>query len=407
MRFTIFQESRVGKRRTNQDRVAYSYTRDALLLVLADGMGGHLYGEVAAQISVQFIAQSFQQEARPKVSDPVLFLSRVLSNAHHAILDYAFDKQLSDVPRTTIVACLVQEGVAHWAHAGDSRLYMIRKGKLAAQTRDHSRVQLMLDQGLLDAEAAAVHPGRNRIFSCLGGNHPPQIEFSRGVSLINGDVLAICSDGVWGPLDADTIVGTLADGRVMDAVPKLMNEAETLGGAQCDNMTLIAMTWHDDQQEDIPDTVSTRTMPADAYTTRWKASGAASATRKTSARTRSSAPSARSTPRSTSSSEPRHARAGAPPRLARSRRPAPTRCSAPAGRPQRMRWDESSCHEPPRPPDGSPSVDSRAARLSRVVSTSHACNSRSTAPKWKTASLVRIARNPFKSFATPTASMLA
>ena len=273
MRFTIFQESRIGKRKTNQDRVAYSYTRDALLLVLADGMGGHLYGEVAAQISVQFIAQSFQQEARPKVSDPVLFLSRVLSNAHHAILDYAFDKQLSDVPRTTIVACLVQEGVAHWAHAGDSRLYMIRKGKLAAQTRDHSRVQLMLDQGLLDAEAAAVHPGRNRIFSCLGGNHPPQIEFSRGVSLINGDVLAICSDGVWGPLTVETIVGTLADGRVMDAVPKLMNEAETLGGPQCDNLTLIAMTWHDDQQEDIPDTVSTRTMPADANTTQMEGFG--------------------------------------------------------------------------------------------------------------------------------------
>jgi serine/threonine protein phosphatase PrpC len=161
-------------------------------------MGGHLYGEVAAQISVQFIAQSFQQEARPKVSDPVLFLSRVLSNAHHAILDYAFDKHLSDVPRTTIVACLVQEGVAHWAHAGDSRLYMIRKGKLAAQTRDHSRVQLMLDQGLLDAEAAAVHPGRNRIFSCLGGNHPPQIEFSRALA-DQRRRLAICSDGVWGP----------------------------------------------------------------------------------------------------------------------------------------------------------------------------------------------------------------
>ncbi|HMZ76836.1 MAG TPA: protein phosphatase 2C domain-containing protein, partial [Rhodocyclaceae bacterium] len=169
MRFTIYQESRVGKRRTNQDRVAYSYTRDALLLVLADGMGGHLYGEVAAQISVQFIAQSFQQEARPKVSDPILFLSRVLSNAHHAILDYAFDKQLSDVPRTTIVACLIQDGVAHWAHAGDSRLYLIRRNKVFAQTRDHSRVQLMLDQGLLDAEAAASHPGRNRIFSCLGG----------------------------------------------------------------------------------------------------------------------------------------------------------------------------------------------------------------------------------------------
>ncbi|GLT22832.1 MULTISPECIES: PP2C family serine/threonine-protein phosphatase [Zoogloea] len=273
MRFTIFQESRIGKRRTNQDRVAYSYTRDALLMVLADGMGGHLYGEVAAQISVQFIAQSFQQEARPKVTDPVLFLSRVLSNAHHAILDYAFDKHLADIPRTTIVACLIQEGVAHWAHAGDSRLYMIRKGRLVAQTRDHSRVQLMLDQGLLDAEAAAVHPGRNRIFSCLGGNHPPQIEFSRGASLANGDVIAICSDGVWGPLEPETLVKSLADGRVMESVPKVMNEAELLGGHQCDNMTLIAMTWHDDHQEDIPDTVSTRTMPADAYTTQMEGFG--------------------------------------------------------------------------------------------------------------------------------------
>ena len=273
MRFTIFQESRIGKRRTNQDRVAYSYTRDALLMVLADGMGGHLYGEIAAQISVQFIAQSFQQEARPKVSDPVLFLSRVLSNAHHAILDYAFDKHLTDIPRTTVVACLIQEGVAHWAHAGDSRLYMIRKGRLVAQTRDHSRVQLMLDQGLLDAEAAAVHPGRNRIFSCLGGNHPPQIEFSRGVSLVNGDVVAICSDGVWGPLEPGSLVNTLSDGRVMESVPRLMNEAEELGGHQCDNMTLIAMTWHDDHQEDIPDTVSTRTMPADAYTTQMEGFG--------------------------------------------------------------------------------------------------------------------------------------
>ena len=273
MRFTIFQESRIGKRRTNQDRVAYSYTRDALLMVLADGMGGHLYGEIAAQISVQFIAQSFQQEARPKVSDPVLFLSRVLSNAHHAILDYAFDKHLTDIPRTTVVACLIQDGVAHWAHAGDSRLYMIRKGRLLYQTRDHSRVQLMLDQGLLDAEAAAVHPGRNRIFSCLGGNHPPQIEFSRGVSLANGDVVAICSDGVWGPLEPGSLVSTLSDGRVMESVPRLMNEAEELGGHQCDNMTLIAMTWHDDHQEDIPDTVSTRTMPADAYTTQMEGFG--------------------------------------------------------------------------------------------------------------------------------------
>ncbi len=135
MRFTIFQESRVGKRRTNQDRVAYCvHARCAAARPCRRHGRPSLWRRSAAQISVQFIAQSFQQEARPKVSDPVLFLSRVLSNAHHAILDYAFDKQLSEVPRTTIVACLRAGGRGPLGpHAGDSRLYMIRKGKLAAR----------------------------------------------------------------------------------------------------------------------------------------------------------------------------------------------------------------------------------------------------------------------------------
>ena len=169
MKFTIFQESRVGRRRTNQDRVAYCYSREALLMILADGMGGHLHGEVAAQIAVQFVTQSFQREAKPSLPDVVLFLPRALSSAHHAILDYAFDKNLPDAPRTTVVACIVQDSQAYWAHAGDSRLYLLRRGGVAAQTRDHSRVQMMMDQGLLDAEGAAKHPSRNRIYSCLGG----------------------------------------------------------------------------------------------------------------------------------------------------------------------------------------------------------------------------------------------
>ena len=270
MRFTIFQESRVGKRKTNQDRVAYSYTRDALLLVLADGMGGHLYGEVAAQISVQFIAQSFQQEARPKVSDPVLFLSRVLSNAHHAILDYAFDKQLSDVPRTTIVACLVQEGVAHWAHAGDSRLYMIRKNKLAAQTRDHSRVQLMLDQGLLQPEDAHNHPGRNRLYSCLGGNHAPQVEHSPRTPMRDGDVLALCSDGAWGPIGDDSLVTHLSAAQLSQSVPRLLDDAERRAGPNADNLSMVAMCWHDEDNAGpaSAESISTRTMELDDFTTR-------------------------------------------------------------------------------------------------------------------------------------------
>lgn len=266
MKFTIYQESRLGRRKNNEDRIAYCYSSDALLMVVADGMGGHLHGEVAAQIAVQFITHAFQREARPQLKDPALFLSRALANAHNAILDYAFDKHLPEAPRTTVVACVVQEGFAHWAHAGDSRLYLLRKERIVHQTRDHSRVQLMMEQGLLDAEGAARHPSRNRIYSCLGGNHPPQVEFSKRVELREGDVLALCSDGVWGPLGNEALCTALAGTNVMDTVPKLMDRAETLAGASCDNLSMIAMCWHDGTA--AADTISTATLALNDFTTR-------------------------------------------------------------------------------------------------------------------------------------------
>ncbi|MFN4064973.1 MAG: PP2C family protein-serine/threonine phosphatase [Parazoarcus communis] len=267
MRFTIYQESRIGKRKTNQDRVAYCYSRDALLMVLADGMGGHLHGEVAAHIAAQYITQAFQRDAQPKLSDPALFLSRSLSSAHHAILDYALDKNLPEAPRTTIVTCLIQDGYAHWAHAGDSRLYLLRNGRVHVQTRDHSRVQLMMDQGLLDAQGAASHPGRNRIYSCLGGNHAPQIEFSRRTLLQDGDIIAVCSDGVWGPLDNDAIALALTGSNLSVQVPALMTQAEQAAGPSCDNLSLIAMCWHDDIGAAVPDSISTQTMALNDFTT--------------------------------------------------------------------------------------------------------------------------------------------
>ncbi|NMG27544.1 protein phosphatase 2C domain-containing protein [Aromatoleum evansii] len=267
MKFTIYQESRIGRRKNNQDRLAYSYSRDALLMVVADGMGGHLHGEVASHICVQFITEAFQRDARPVLRDPSMFLSRALTNAHNAILDYAFDKNLEEAPRTTVVACIVQDGFAYWAHAGDSRLYVLRQGRIAMHTRDHSRVQLMMDQGLLNAEEAAHHPGRNRVYSCLGGNHAPQVEFSKRLPLRDGDVLALCTDGVWGPLGDTALTAGLSAPDIMQAVPALMNRAEELAGPSCDNLSMIAMRWHDDTTEPHGDAVSTQTMALDNFTT--------------------------------------------------------------------------------------------------------------------------------------------
>jgi len=267
MKFTIYHDSRRGGRKTNQDRVAYCYSRDALLMVVADGMGGHLHGEIAAEIAVKFITDSFQREAAPSLADPYMFLSKALVNAHHAILDYATDRLNDDSPRTTCVACLIQDGKAYWAHTGDSRLYLMRAGEVVSQTRDHSRVQLMIEQGLIDEEQAAQHPARNRIYSCLGGIHLPQIDFSPQTRLCAGDVIVLCTDGFWTPVSGASLATRLSGVNVMEAVPPLMDEAERIGGRLGDNLSLIALTWEEGGPGSAS-TISTQTMPVDQFATR-------------------------------------------------------------------------------------------------------------------------------------------
>ena len=269
MKFTIYQESRPGRRPSNEDRIAYSYSRDSLLMVVADGMGGHLHGEVAAQIAVQYLAEAFQREAKPRLADPFMFLAGSLQNAHRAVQDYALAKRLPEAesPRTTCVACIVQDSVAYWAHAGDSRLYVLRDGRVLAKTRDHSTVQSMVDEGHLTAAEALNHPLRNRIYSCLGGVQNPQLDFSRKTTLQAGDVIALMSDGVWGPLADQQIVAALHGRDLMQVVPRLLDEAERMGGSNCDNLSLVAMAWGENYGEEVTTSVETQSLPFDGHST--------------------------------------------------------------------------------------------------------------------------------------------
>ncbi|MDE2583838.1 MAG: serine/threonine-protein phosphatase [Betaproteobacteria bacterium] len=268
MKFSIYQESRIGKRKNNEDRLAYCYSRDALMMVVADGMGGHYHGEVASQIAVQYLTGAFQREAQPVIADPFLFLQKGMTNAHHAILEYSQEHRLKESPRTTCVACLIQDNIAYWAHAGDSRLYHAREGKILAQTRDHSRVRLLMDEGLISEAQAATHPDRNKVYSCLGGENAPEIEFSRKTPLEVGDVLVLCTDGFWGPLPGDIMASSLNDANLMQAVPSLMNQAELRSGPHGDNLSVVAVRWEQSYSEEASSTVMTQTMPLDAITTK-------------------------------------------------------------------------------------------------------------------------------------------
>jgi len=274
MRFTIYQESRLGGRKNNEDRLAHSYSRDALLAVLADGMGGHFYGEVAAQIAVQSMVDAFQREARPTLEDPFLFMQRTIYAAHQAILTYSANRRLADTPRTTIVACLVQNNIAYWTHAGDSRFYLIRRDKVLARTRDHSIVQHLLDEGKITPEQAEYHPDKNRIYSCLGGPQLPELDFSHKTPLQAGDLLILCSDGIWSALPNDALLAqSLQTEDLLKSAPHFMDRVESIGGPHGDNLSMLVVRWEENYMGDSgsPASISTHSMGETDVTTHMEA----------------------------------------------------------------------------------------------------------------------------------------
>ncbi len=245
MNFSIYQASKIGNRKYNQDRVAYAYGRDALLLVLADGMGGHLNGEVAAGLAMDTFVESFGKHAH--FDDPRDFLSDTMRLAHRRIMDLP-KKQDHAFPGTTCVAALVQDGILYWGHAGDSRLYLLRDGDISAKTLDHSMVQLWLQSGAINEEEARTHPRRNQITNCLGGVEDMfEIELGKPVELQSGDVVLLCSDGLCGPIMDKELKAAFSDSPVSAALDKLIARALTLENGKADNSTGLAMRWGKDE----------------------------------------------------------------------------------------------------------------------------------------------------------------
>ncbi|MCJ7800654.1 MAG: protein phosphatase 2C domain-containing protein [Polaromonas sp.] len=238
MKFSVFQVSRQGGREKNEDRMGYCYTRESGLFLLADGMGGHPEGEVAAQLALQTISALYQKEARPVIDNVAEFLSRALTAAHQEIIRYASRKGMLDTPRTTLVAVILQGLGATWVHCGDSRLYLIRAGELLTRTRDHSYLE---QQSGGENKTAGIN--RNILFTCLGSPAQPVFDVNGPVVLQQGDKLLLCSDGLWDSLSDAVIVLEMASKGVSDAVPELVEMALRAGGARSDNVTALAMEW--------------------------------------------------------------------------------------------------------------------------------------------------------------------
>ena len=243
MKFGTYQVSRKGGREKNEDRMGYCYTRDAGLFALADGMGGHPEGEVASQMALHTMAALFQREAKPKLADPPSYLMDGVLIAHQQLLQYARQKRLADTPRTTAVACVMQGDSMYWIHCGDSRLYLVRQGKLIARTRDHSYLELQEALGRTESVPGAERFNRNVLFTCLGSPGKPMLDNQGPLRLERGDRMLLCSDGLWGNVSDQEITARLSASPLNEAVPDLVEHALRVGGPRCDNVTVLAVEW--------------------------------------------------------------------------------------------------------------------------------------------------------------------
>lgn len=245
MRIEHADLSLVGDREDNQDRVSIAVGDKTALLIVIDGMGGHSDGSRAADTALKSLLDSFQQTSLP-MFDPLGFLHMALSRAHDDVAKLGNGQSIDARPRATIAVCLVQEGAAYWAHVGDSRVYHIRQGKMLRRTRDHSHVELLLREGKITEEELPNHPMRNFVECCLGGDPAiPEMTIGPRQLLQPGDVLLLCTDGIWANLRDLDIAGFFRDDsqHLRAWLEALGRRAVQASSPFSDNSTAAVLRW--------------------------------------------------------------------------------------------------------------------------------------------------------------------
>jgi serine/threonine protein phosphatase PrpC len=245
MQIEYAKVSALGDRQDNQDRAAIVVSDEAALMLVFDGMGGHSDGAKAAETGMKVVQEIFMSAVQP-IFDPQGFLYMALSRAHDEVVRLGAEVAVDFRPRATCAVCLVQEGGAFWAHIGDSRIYQVRDGGVITRSRDHSHVEVLIQEGAISEEEAQDHPMRNFVECCIGGDAPvPDMSITSRKSLEPGDVLLACSDGLWSGLgDADMAeIGEPGDNNLVENLKSLSMKALNVNSPYSDNTTGTAIRW--------------------------------------------------------------------------------------------------------------------------------------------------------------------
>lgn len=237
------------RRPSNED--SYCARPDLSLFVVADGMGGHVAGEVASQLTVKTLEAFIEHTAaltkddawpfpfEPDLSVQANRLKAGIRMANRRLADEQAHESALKGMATTASAVLLGRGPAAIAHVGDSRVYLLRGGVLQRLTADHSWVEEQVRAGTMTPSAARQHPWRNVVTRALSGGHEPEVD-TREQELRPLDRLLICSDGLSGVVPDATIGDLLGQGKALDEVSdSLVDEANRAGGP--DNVTVLVL----------------------------------------------------------------------------------------------------------------------------------------------------------------------
>lgn len=227
-----------GDRKEQQDRVAilpHARARGVALAVVADGMGGHTGGALAAEQVVHTAKTNLDQFATADESSQRM-LENSMREAHTMIKASRFMNEKD--PHSTAVMLLLQPGRVTWGHCGDSRLYHFRGKKLVGRTIDHSYVEHLLAAGKITPEQALNHPNRNVLLASLGGQDDPKITLAEVTEPAAGDAFVLCSDGLWAYFDDEELGTLVADNSARQACEILIDKARQRAKGGGDNLSL-------------------------------------------------------------------------------------------------------------------------------------------------------------------------
>jgi serine/threonine protein phosphatase PrpC len=245
MKIEYAKVSALGDRQDNQDRAAVVVAEDAAIMLVFDGMGGHENGAQAAEIGLKIVQDLFMAADLP-LFDPQGFLYMAMARAHDEVVKIGADLAVDFRPRATCAVCLIQENGTWWGHIGDSRIYHLRQGKMISRSRDHSHVEVLIQEGAITEEEALDHPMRNFVECCIGGDAPvPDMSITRRMQLQPGDVLLACTDGLWSGIPDQEMaeMATRSISNLADNLKALSVKALTMNAPYSDNTTGTALQW--------------------------------------------------------------------------------------------------------------------------------------------------------------------